>query len=106
MDDTLSRRAVLRKGAVFGAVAMFGSAACGKQPAALVCTGTFGLSPNDLSVRAALAYVDNSVEPGKTCTRCQQFVPNTIGNTCGTCKVVKGPINPNGSCKSFLAKQG
>ncbi len=106
MDDTLSRRAVLQRGAAFGALAVFGSAACSKQPASPVCTDTFGLSPGDLSVRTALAYVDNSVEPGKTCTRCQQFVPNTVGNTCGTCKVVKGPINPDGNCKSFLAKQG
>ncbi len=104
MDDKLSRRAVLQRGAAFGTLALFGSAACSKQPAPLMCTDTFGLSPSDLTVRTTLAYVDNSIEPGKTCTRCQQFIPDTVGNKCGTCKVVKGPINPNGNCKSFLAK--
>jgi hypothetical protein len=104
MDDKLSRRTVLQRGAAFGTLAVFDSAACSKQSASLVCTDTFGLSPSDLSARTALAYVDNSVEPGKTCTRCRQFIPNTVGNTCGTCRVVKGPINPNGTCKSFLAK--
>jgi hypothetical protein len=106
MDDKLSRRAVLQRSAALGALAVFGSGACSRQPAPLVCTDTSGLSSADLSVRTVLAYVDNSFEPGKTCSNCQQFIPNTVSRTCGTCKVVKGPINPNGNCKSFLAKPG
>lgn len=104
MNDKLSRRAVLQKSAALGAFAVFGAGACNKQPAALACTDTTGLSPPDLSVRTSLAYVDNSVEPGKSCTSCQQFIPNPAGNACGTCKVVKGPINPKGYCKSYVAK--
>jgi CheY-like chemotaxis protein len=53
--------------------------------------------------RPALLYVDNSTEPGKSCSRCQQFLPAAPG-ACGACKVVKGPINPDGYCKSFVAK--
>ena len=57
----------------------------------------------DLQIRNTLGYVDKSVEADKTCSNCVQF--NTGGDTaCGTCKVVKGPINPGGYCKSWGAK--
>ncbi len=100
----ISRRDLLQRGGVaFGALAVFGAVACGKeQPKALSCNDTTGLSPTDLTIRTALAYVDVSTEPGKVCSGCQQFIP-TVPNACGTCKVVKGPINP-GNCKSFVAK--
>jgi hypothetical protein len=103
MDEKLSRRHLLQQSAALGALAVFGTVACGKKQAALVCTDTTGLSAADISVRTALAYTDVSIEAGKTCSGCQQFVP-TAPNACGTCKVVKGPINPIGDCKSFLAK--
>ncbi|HEY3815815.1 MAG TPA: hypothetical protein VGL81_01530 [Polyangiaceae bacterium] len=105
MDEKMSRRFVLRQSAVFGAFVAFGgaAAACNK-PAALTCTDTSMLSPADAQVRTALAYVDTSVEAGKVCSGCQQFIPPPSAHTCGTCKVVKGPINPGGNCKSFVAK--
>jgi hypothetical protein len=103
MDDKLSRRDVIQKSAALGAFAVFGASACSK-PAAMVCTDTSSLAPADAQVRTALAYVDISTEPGKVCNGCQQFIPAPQPATCGTCKVVKGPINPNGNCKSFVAK--
>jgi len=103
MDDKMSRRDVIQKSAALGAFAVFGATACSK-PAALVCTDTAGLAPADVSVRTALAYVDLSTEPGKTCSVCQQYIAPPQAGSCGTCKVVKGPINPNGNCKSFVAK--
>lgn len=103
MDDKLSRRDVLQQSAAFGALVVLGSAACNK-PAPLTCVDTTGLSPADVQVRTSLAYVDASTEPGKTCSGCQQFVAPAAAGTCGTCKVVKGPINPLGNCKSFVAK--
>jgi hypothetical protein len=107
MDEKLiSRRDLLRKSAaVAGALAVLGgAAACSKQPAALVCTDTSGLAPADLTVRTTLGYSDVSMEAGKLCSNCQQFVPAAAANTCGTCKILKGPINPKGYCKSFVAK--
>jgi hypothetical protein len=107
MDDKLSRRDVLQRSAAFGALAVFGAAAgaCNKSPSAagLSCMDTTGLSPTDVQVRTSLAYVDASTEPGKACSNCQQFIA-AAPNACGTCKVVKGPINPKGYCKSFVAK--
>ncbi len=103
MDERLSRREVLQRSAAFGVLAVVG-AGCGKeQPKALSCTDTMGLSAADSQVRTSLAYVDNSVEPGKSCSNCQQYIPGAP-DACGTCKIVKGPINPKGWCKSYVAK--
>jgi hypothetical protein len=102
MDEKLSRRDVLKQSAAFGVLAAMGGVACSK-PKSLSCTDTMSLSSTDAQTRVTLAYVDNSVEPGKSCTKCQQFIP-AAPDTCGTCKVVKGPINPNGYCKSFVVK--
>lgn len=105
MNGKMSRRDVLQQSAALGVFVAGGSliAACNK-PAALTCVDTAGLAPADLQVRTALAYVDTSTEPGKTCANCQQFIPPPAAGSCGTCKVVKGPINPGGNCKSFVAK--
>jgi hypothetical protein len=105
MVDEISRRELLRLGAaaVGAGVALAGSEGCGKETKALSCNDTTSLSASDAQVRMSLAYVDHSVEAGKSCTKCQQFIPGAPG-VCGTCKVVKGPINPEGYCKSFVAK--
>jgi hypothetical protein len=105
VDEKLSRRVVLESGAALGALALLGSSvACNKQPTHLTCTDTTGLTPSDVSVRTSLAYVDTSVEPGKVCSNCRQFISNSSANACGTRKVVTGPIDPNGYCKSYVAK--
>jgi hypothetical protein len=105
MESKLSRRQALRQGAGFGAFAFLGASACGKStPKVLMCTDTTGLSATDIQIReTVLAYVEVSTTPGKNCSNCQQFIAGIPGG-CGTCKIVKGPINPGGNCKSFLAK--
>jgi hypothetical protein len=104
MDEKLSRRDVLQKSAVFGLLAAVGTTACGKSgQKSLSCSDTTSLSASDSLVRTSLAYVDTSTDPTKTCSKCQQFLEGPPA-ACGTCKVVKGPINPGGNCKSFLAK--
>ncbi len=104
MNEKISRRDALQHGTVLGVFALVGAAACSKKAGALSCTDTSGLTPVDLNIRTTtLAYVDVSLELGKSCVGCQQFIPGAP-NGCGTCKIVKGPINPKGYCKSFLAK--
>jgi hypothetical protein len=104
MNDKLSRRELLNNAATLSVLAAFGATACSKsKPTALSCTDTSTLTPPDLSVRTALAYVDISTEAGKSCTNCQQFIAAAPG-ACGSCKVLKGPINPAGYCKSFAPK--
>lgn len=103
-NRSLSRRDLLHHSAAFGAFAVLGASACSKdEPKPLVCTDTTELSPTDLTIRSSLAYVDTSTTPGKVCSGCQQFIA-TMPGACGTCKVVKGPINPGGNCKSFVPK--
>jgi hypothetical protein len=105
MRDMLSRRELLRKSAAFGVMGAFGATACGKEKrAALSCTDTSGLAAADAQLRTTLAYVDLSVEPGKSCAQCLQFLPPPVPDTCGACKILKGPINPKGNCKSFVLK--
>jgi hypothetical protein len=106
MDDKCSRRDVLQRGAAFGVLAAFGAAACGKERHALSCMDTSALAPADLALRTstAVAYADSAVDLGKPCDRCQHFLPAPVAGDCGACKVVKGPINPKGGCKLFVAK--
>ena len=74
--------------------------ACSRGPK---CDDTSGLSPEDVKTRTDVAYVEHSLEAAKRCDVCIQFVGGSPGG-CGTCKVVKGPINPAGTCKLFVAK--
>ncbi len=105
-DGRLSRRALIGRGAALGVlvVAGAGAAACGKKSANANCTDTTGIAPGDLQVRTTVNYQDVSMEAGKTCSLCAQFQPPPADAPCGTCKVVKGPINPKGYCKLFQAK--
>jgi hypothetical protein len=75
--------------------------ACGKKP--LACTDTSALSPEELSMRGTLAYADASHDPTKLCSGCQLYKP-AGENQCGACQLIKGPINPNGTCKSWVKK--
>ena len=105
MDDKLSRRDVLQKSAAFGILAAFGAgaAACKSEASKLSCADTTSLSSADAQVRISLAYADQSTMPGKDCSKCQQYLPGPE-NACGGCKVLRGPINPAGYCKSFATK--
>ncbi len=104
MTEKLSRRDVLQRSAALGALAVFGTSACSKSaPPELRCTDTTGLSATDVQLRATLAYVDASTQPGKSCSACMQFIAGA-SNACGTCKILKGPVNPGGYCRSFQPK--
>jgi hypothetical protein len=98
--EGVSRRELLL--AVAG-VALGGSAACSKKKS-FACTGTVGLNIDEVKTRSTLAYVDATPEPGKTCASCQHFVPSPDDGRCGSCKIMKGPIHPDGYCKSFVVK--
>ena len=76
--------------------------ACKEKPFA--CTSVEGLTAEESATRSRLAYSDVARDPNKTCATCQQFVPPSTGSGCGTCKIMKGPVHPGGSCKSYAAK--
>jgi hypothetical protein len=53
--------------------------------------------------RRTLQYVDKAVDPQKKCNACAQYVEAQYA-PCGGCKVVPGPIKPEGGCLAFAPK--
>jgi hypothetical protein len=105
MQQQIKRRAAFKPIALGSAVALFPGLllACSKKPE---CTDVTALSPADLHTRDDVAkYVDQTLEATKRCSICAQYIA-AAPNQCGTCKVVKGPINPDGACTLFSLKQG
>ena len=102
---TITRRAALLRVVTLPLAAVISAelVACSKQPQ---CTDVSGLSPDDARLRTEIAaYVEQSPDPAKRCSGCMHFT-SAGDKACGSCKVVKGPINPGGTCKLFAAKQG
>lgn len=101
MNDKLTRREIIANGlralTVIPAVAAFG---CGGR---LDCSDTSKLSAADAKMRTDQNYLETSSDPAKACDRCAQWIA-AQGEGCGGCQVLKGPINPKGTCKLFVAK--
>jgi hypothetical protein len=56
----------------------------------------------DRSLRQSLGYVEQSPVSDRRCSDCTQYVGGTL--SCGSCKLLKGPIHPAGYCKIWAAK--
>lgn len=101
-ERTYSRRdAIKRVSLTVLAAGAWNSLGCSKKE--LTCTDTSGLTPDEVQARTTLSYTDKSPEAGKQCNNCQQFNPGAP-DQCGSCKVLKGPVSPNGYCKVWAAK--
>ena len=100
MSSGLSRREALR---AMGMIVLgAGCKRSSSMPAS--CSDTGSLSPEAAQVRSSLAYVDASETPGKDCYRCLQFIAAPDEGKCGACKLLQGPVHPNGYCKAFAAR--
>ena len=53
--------------------------------------------------KAAMKYQDQPKD-GQRCDSCMQFLPGPKAGANGTCKVVDGPISPNGWCIAYVKK--
>lgn len=95
----MNRREILKLFAVLVA-----TPACTKKSATFTCTDTSGLSFEETNVRNTLSYADRSPDPQRTCVRCTQWVAPKEDGKCGGCKIMKGPIHPDGTCKSFAPR--
>lgn len=106
--NELSRRELLKKGALVGAAGMAVSflAYCKKKPVdetmpeADACSDLSSLTAAEKEMRTALKYVDKS-DKADTCGTCQFF---TAGTGCGKCTILKGPIQAAGWCASWAKK--
>jgi hypothetical protein len=101
--ETRSRRDVLRTGLRL-ALVVVGATACGRSSAPTACLDITGLAPDDAQARAALGYAEPGADRAKDCASCQQYVAPSSDGACGSCKLLKGPIHPNGTCKVFTPK--
>jgi hypothetical protein len=113
----ISRKNFLKNIFFSGTILLGGSAllsACGgqkKEPgssAAKVndpCTDLSGLSQADLQTRTQFNYTGQTPDEDKFCSNCLHWrAPKSGNNPCGTCELVKGPINPNGYCTQWMQK--
>jgi len=72
----------------------------GKEP----CTDISGPTDQEKQTRTVNHYVDDSTIEGKECEGCSFFIKPAFGDPCGTCQIVKGPIDPDGYCNAWVAK--
>lgn len=102
----VSRRRLLGRAATAAfALVGAGAAAAGCKKAPLVCDGLPGIAPADVQLRTALEYKDTSTDPNRLCVNCTLYVAAPAEDACAGCKVVRGPINPKGTCKVFQPRQ-
>lgn len=104
-EHTMRRRDALRQAFGFGAAAIIPTWALVACKSPLSCTDTTGLSAAETTMRSQLQYMDHSTNPQKICSGCKLYKAGGE-NACGSCTVVKGPINPAGNCQSWVAKDG
>ncbi len=97
----LSRRALLRSGLTVVS-AGFAALACSKKPSAFTCMDVGGLSETDVGARNNAHYVDHAADPARACKQCTQFMGSYDG--CGACKLIRGPVHPDGTCSVFAPK--
>lgn len=76
--------------------------ACKEDPSS--CTDVRGLSETDVGLRKTLEYVDRTPVAAQTCAGCVQWIAPASSDACGGCKVMKGPVHPEGYCKVFTAR--
>ena len=120
-DQSISRRTYLKRsfalvGLTIGATVLEGcgkgssnagsATSAGKPQAtatALNCNDTSSLSDHQKQQRKSAQYVEKTPTAGQRCSNCTHYVAAKPSGTCGTCKVVPGPINPDGYCILYTA---
>lgn len=68
------------------------------------CNDLSGLAEADVKQRESVEYVTASTDPEKRCNNCRFMKPNSEPNGCSGCQLFKGPVNPEGNCKSWFKK--
>jgi len=62
------------------------------------CTDLSDLSDTELKTRQQLGYTDQSSFSDRTCLSCKLFVKSDQSLSCGSCLVMKGPVEDLGYC--------
>jgi hypothetical protein len=110
-----TRRAFVRDAALAGAGLCI---ACGsdqtaqlreaarRSGAGLDCSDVSDLQPAEARTRGDNAYRQHTDKDDQFCLNCLNFVAAAEASACGTCKTVRGPINPDGWCKQWTKSRG
>lgn len=69
------------------------------------CNDLSGLTEAEIKQREAVAYVTVSTEADKNCANCRFMQEGNQPNGCSGCQLFKGPIAPEGNCKSWFKKE-
>lgn len=68
------------------------------------CNDVSGLTEAEVKQRETVMYVAVSTVPEKNCANCRFMQIGTQPNGCNGCQLFKGPVNPEGYCKSWFKK--
>jgi hypothetical protein len=66
------------------------------------CGDLTGLTGPEIEVRKNFDYVSQTPYPDKRCNNCKLWIAPKKGEVCGGCKIIKGPINPDGHCTAWV----
>ena len=66
----------------------------------LICSDPERLSDAENSLRQSLHYTEESPYESQRCAGCGFFQAAGVA-TCGSCRLLKGPVNPRGHCDSW-----
>lgn len=69
------------------------------------CSDISGLTEAEKNGRSALGYIAKTETEGQNCTNCNFWVAQEGDSPCGGCQLMKGPIAPEGWCKSWFEKK-
>jgi len=100
---TQTRRKFVRAGlilvSIFGFGGFFYSCRSPKKGSATdPCKDLSTLSETDLSTRQQLGYIDQSSFSDRNCMNCNLYLKSDETLPCGSCLVIKGPIDDSGYC--------
>jgi hypothetical protein len=68
------------------------------------CNDLSGLTEAEIKQREAVAYATVSTDAEKNCGNCRFMQEGTQANGCNGCQLFKGPVVPEGNCKSWFKK--
>ena len=92
-SDTISRRGALQR-----------TTALGLGAAVVWLAGSPALAQAGKLAKDAVKYVDKGDVPGRECDDCLHYLAPANAREPATCRIVDGPISPQGHCLAFTPK--
>jgi hypothetical protein len=68
------------------------------------CPSADKLSQDEKNIRNSLKYVDISADKSKNCKNCKLYTLPQNNSPCGGCKVIPGPVHPDGYCTAWMPR--